>query len=301
VIDAGIHIDASISEDRYADLLTLASWSKTVLELESVFDVRVVYEGAVCGFKECRVIRLILGDADADVRLAVDAVPLVMTRPVLASVRSIVRALGSHAGSGRSLSSGVVVQIHLVEPAYGEEMTAIGSKDFSLASMVRLRGSPLLPGAWAALTNSLDAFEPSIALDLRDGHSSFRRGSVGLIIYAAGQKTSAKWHDEQRLPIGFYEGQEIADEIRRRGFELIHLQGASADVVGLVELAPGVLSVASGPFHGRSLAEYAVDSCGALGVTAVAVGPTEWNRAAGLASAAGAVLAVGSSIVRSEL
>ena len=50
MIDAGIRIDASIDEDRYTDLLTLASWSKTVLELESVFDVRVVYEGAVCGF-----------------------------------------------------------------------------------------------------------------------------------------------------------------------------------------------------------------------------------------------------------
>ena len=36
MIDAGIRIDASIDEDRYTDLLTLASWSKTVRELESV-------------------------------------------------------------------------------------------------------------------------------------------------------------------------------------------------------------------------------------------------------------------------
>ena len=43
MIDAGIRIDASIDENRYTDLLTLASWSKTVLELESVFDVRVVF------------------------------------------------------------------------------------------------------------------------------------------------------------------------------------------------------------------------------------------------------------------
>ena len=301
MIDAGIRIDASIDEDRYTDLLTLASWSKTVLELESVFDVRVVYEGAVCGFKKCRVICLVLGDADADVRLAIDAVPIVMTRPVLASVRAVVRALGAHMSSGRSLPSGVAVQILLVEPAYGEEMTVVGPKDFSLASMLMLRGSPLSPGVWATLTNSLDAFEPSIVLDLRDGHSSFRRGAVGLIVYANGQKTSSKWHDEERISIGVHEGQQIADEVRRGGFELLRLGDASADVVGLVELAPGVLSVASGPLHDRSLAEYAVDSFGALGVTAVAVGPTEWSRAAGVTLAAGAVLAVGSSIVHPGL
>ena len=98
-----------------------------------------------------------------------------------------------------------------------------------------------------------------------------------------------------------HEGQQIADEVRRGGFELLRLGDASADVVGLVELAPGVLSVASGPLHDRSLAEYAVDSCGALGVTAVAVGPTEWSRAVGVTLAAGAVLAVGSSIVHPGL
>ena len=133
--------------------------------------------------------------------------------------------------SGRSLPPGVAVQILLVEPAYGEEMTVVGPKDFSLASMLMLRGSPLSPGVWATLTNSLDAFEPSIVLDLRDGHSSFRRGAVGLIVYANGQKTSSKWHDEERISIGVHEGQQIADEVRRGGFELLRLGDASADVV----------------------------------------------------------------------
>lgn len=298
MIRTDIRIDASISEDRYADILAPSSWSKTALELEGVYDVRVVYEGAICGFRECRVVGLVLGDADADVRLTIDAVPLVMTRPLLASIRSVVRALGAHAGGERSQPAGVAVQIHFVEPAYGEVMTVVEPREFSLSSVLRLRGSPILPGAWVALTNSLDVFEPSIAVDLRDGHSAHQDGSIGLITYAKGQKTNPTWHDKERISIGVHEGQQIAYEIRRRGFEMLRPRDASADVVGLVELSPGVLSVASAPLRSRSLAEYAVDSCGALGMTAVAVGSTEWRRAAGLAAVAGAVLATGTSLVR---
>ncbi len=293
MISPGVRIDIPIDAARYQEILQPRLWRETAGALASVYEARVVHEGAVGGFAEGRIVELTAGNLDADVRLAFDAVAGYMSRPILAASRSAVRALGTPTDDRRLLLDRAVVRFYLVEPAWEASELAPVRPAFGVSGALRLLASPPRPQVWTALRFSIEAFEPSLVLDLRDGGAALPARQLGLLVHASGQRADDASLDEGRAPVGLDEGGRIAAEVRRRGVRLLDPPPGGRRAAGLLRLAPGVLGVAPGGPADLTLASHAVHAAGAAGLTAVAAGRVEHQRAAALAAAAGAVLSVG--------
>ncbi len=300
MIAEGVRIDIPIDEPRYRRLLRPADWREETAKLAGAFAERVIYEGPVAGLEDGRILELTAGDSAADVRIAIDAVPNTLTMPVLAAGRAVARAFATPASDRQSLLSRVALLLYLVEPANGLAVPQPEQPTFGLAAGLRLMASPIRPGVWAALRASLDAFEPSLVLDLRDGGTALSAQRLALIMHAYGQQTDVRWYDDRRARIGADEGQRIADEIRRRGLVLLAPQVEELQAAGVLPLAAGVLATAPGQPPDRTLAAWSAHATGAVGASAVAVGRIESGRAAALAAAAGAAFVAGPSVVMPE-
>lgn len=300
MIAAGVRIDIPIDESRYRRLLRPTDWRVETAKLAGAYAERVIYEGPVGGLREGRVLELAAGDSAADVRIAIDAVPNTMTTPVLAAGRAVARAFGTPASDRQSLLSRAALMIYLVEPAGDAAVPRPEQPFFGLAAALRLTASPVRPRVWSALRASLDRFEPSLVLDLRDGGTALSAQRLALIMHARGQQTDMRWYDERRARIGADEGERLADEIRRRGVTLLEPQRDDLHAAGVLPLAPGVLATAPGQPPDRTVAAWAAHASGAIGATAIAVGRFESQRAAALAAAAGAAFISGPTAVMPE-
>ena len=111
--------------------------------------------------------------------------------------------------------------LYLVEPAANADVPRPEQPTFGLAAALRLLASPIRPHVWTSLRASLDVFEPSFVLDLRDGGTSISATELALIVHAPGQQTNVSWSDDRRVRIGADEGRRVSDEIRRRGISLM--------------------------------------------------------------------------------
>ena len=300
MIAAGVRIDIPIDESRYRRLLRPTDWREEAAKLAGVYAQRVIYEGPVAGLREGRVLELIAGDSAAEVRIAIDAVPNTLTMPVLAAGRAVARAFGTPASDRQSLLSRVALLLYLVEPAGDVLVPRPEQPAFGPAAALRLMASPIRPHVWGALRVSLDTFEPSLVLDLRDGGTALSAQRLAFIMHARGQQTNVDWYDERRARIGLDEGQRTANEIQRRGFALLAPQADDLHAAGVLPLAPGVLATAPGQPPDRTLAAWAAHTSGAIGASAVAVGRIESLRAAALAAAAGAAFITGPAAVMPE-
>lgn len=300
MIAAGVRIDIPIDESRYRRLLRPAAWREEAATLVGVYAQRVVYEGPVAGLRDGRVLELTAGDSAADVRIAIDAVPNTLTMPVLAAARAVARAFGTPASDRQSLLSRVALLIYMVEPALDVQSPAPEQPAFGLAAALRLMASPIRPQVWTALRVSLETFEPSFVLDLRDGGAALNAERLAFIVHARGQQTDVRWYDERRARIGADEGRRTVDEIRRRGFPLLEPDADELQGAGMLPLAPGVVATAPGQPPDRTLAAWAAHTSGAIGASAIAIGRTESRRAAGLAAAAGAAYIAGPAAVAPE-
>jgi hypothetical protein len=300
MIAAGVRIDIPIDASRYRRLLSHSAWREETAKLAGVYAERVIYEGPVGGLRAGRVIELTAGDSTADVRLVIDAVPNSLTMPVLAAGRAAALAFGTPASDRQSLLARVALLIYLVEPTDDAEVPRPDRPVFGLAAALRLMASPVRPHVWAALRASLDIFEPSLVLDLRDGGAALSAQRLAYIVHARGQQTETRWFDEQRARIGADEGQRTADEIRRRGIALIEPGADELHTAGMLPLAPGVMAAAPGQPPDRTLAAWAAHTRGVFGATAVAMGQVESERAASLAGAAGAAFITGPAVVEPE-
>lgn len=300
MIAEGVRIDIPIDESRYRRLLRPADWLEETAKLAGAFAERVIYEGPVAGLEDGRILELTAGDSAADVRIAIDAVPNTLTMPVLAAGRAVARAFATPASDRQSLLSRVALLLYLVEPANGLAVPQPEQPTFGLAAGLRLMASPIRPRVWAALRASLDAFEPSLVLDLRDGGTAISAQRLALIMHAHGQQTDMRWYDDRRARIGADEGQRMANEIRRRGLVLLAPEVEELQAAGVLPLAAGVLATAPGQPPDRTLAAWSAHAMGAVGASAVAVGRIESSRAATLAAAAGAAFVAGPSVVMPE-
>lgn len=300
MIAEGVRIDIPIDESRYRRLLRPADWREETAKLAGAFAERVIYEGPVAGLPAGRILELTAGDSAADIRIAIDAVPNTLTMPVLAAGRAVARAFATPASDRQSLLSRLALLLYVVEPASGAAVPQPEQPTFGLAAGLRLMASPVRPRVWAALRASLDAFEPSFVLDLRDGGAAAEAQELALIVHAHGQQSDARWYDNRRARIGADEGQRTADEIRRRGINLLAPQADDLHRAGVLPLAPGVLATAPGQPPDRTLASWAAHRTGAIGASAVAVGRIGSQRAAALAAAAGAVFITGPAAVAPE-
>ena len=300
MIAAGVRIDIPIDESRYRRLLRPTDWQDETAKLAGVYAERTIYEGPVAGLRAGRVLELTAGDSAADVRIAIDAVPNTLTMPALAAGRAVARAFGTPASDRQSLLSRVALLLYLAEPAPDAEIPRPEQPAFGLAAALRLMASPIRPHVWTALCASLDVFEPSLVLDLRDGGTALSAQRLALIVHAHGQQTDVRWYDERRARIGADEGRRTADEIRRRGIALLESQADELHSAGILSIAPGVLATAPGQPPDRTLASWAAHTSGAIGASAVAVGRIESERAAALAAAAGAAFIAGPAAVTPE-
>lgn len=300
MIAAGVRVDIPIDESRYRRLLRPRDWQQERAKFAGAYAERVIYEGPVAGLREGRVLELTAGDSAADVRIAIDATPNTLTMPVLAGGRAVARAFGTPASDRQSLLSRIALLLYLVEPAPDAEVPQPEQPTFGLAAALRLLASPIRPSVWAALRASLDAFEPSLVMDLRDGGTAVSAQRLALIMHAHGQQTEMRWYDERRARIGADEGQRTADEVRRRGVALLAPQADDLQAAGVLSLAPGLLAATPGQPTDRTLAAWAAHSSGAIGTSAVAVGRVESRRAAALAAAAGAAFIAGPEAIFPE-
>ena len=300
MIAAGVRIDIPIDESRYRRLLRPADWQKERAKLAGVYREREIYEGPVAGLSHGRVLELTAGSSAADVRIVIDAVPNALTMPVLAAGRAVARAFGTPASDRQSLLSRVALLLYLVEPTRDAQAPFPERPAFGLAAGLRLMASPIRPRVWAALRASLDVFEPSLVLDLRDGGAAINTPGLAFIIHAHGQQTAVNWYDDRRSPIGADEAERITYEIRRRGVALLEPRADDVHAAGVLPLAPGVLATAPGQPPDRTLASWAAHASGVVGASAVAVGRIESERAAALAAAAGAAFIAGPAAVAPE-
>lgn len=300
MIAEGVRVDIPIDESRYRRLLRPTDWRDETTKLAGVYAERTIYEGPIGGLQEGRLLELTAGDSAAEVRIAIDAAPNTLTMPVLAAGRAVARAFGTPASDRQSLLSRVALLLYLVEPAAFGDIPQPEQPAFGLPAALRLLASPLRPRAWASLRASLNAFEPSFVLDLRDGGAAIEAQELALILHAHGQQSEVRWHDDRRARIGEDEGQRTAAEIRRRGINLLTPQTDDLHMAGVLSLAPGVLATAPGQPPDRTLASWAAHGTGAIGASAVAVGRMASQRAAALAAAAGAVFIAGPAAVAPE-
>lgn len=300
MIAAGVRVDIPIDGSRYRRLLRPTDWREERAKFAGTYAERVIYEGPVAGLRVGRVVELTAGDSAADVRLVIDAAPHTLTTPVLAAGRAVARAFGTPASDRQSLLSRIALLLYLVEPVADVEAPRPEQPAFGLTAALRLLASPIRPSVWAALRASLDVFEPSLVMDLRDGGTAVSDPQLALIMHAHGQQTDMRWYDERRARIGADEGQRTADEVRRRSVALLEPRADDLQAAGIVALAPGLLADAPGQPPDRTLAAWAAHSHGAIGMSAVAVGRVESRRAAGLAAAAGAAFVAGPTAVLPE-
>jgi len=300
VIANGVRINIPIDEARYRRLLRSTDWEAETAKLAGVYTERVIYAGPVAGVREGRVLELTAGDSAADVRIVIDAVPNTLTMPVLAASRAAIRAFATPASDRQSLLSRVALSLYVVEPAGDAVVPRPEQPAFGLAAAMRLLPSPIRPRVWTALRTSLDAFEPSLVLDLRDGGTALNAQQLALIMHAQGQQSDVRWYDEGRARIGEDEGLRLADEIRRRGVSALAPLADDLHAAGVIRLAPGVLATAPGQPPDRTLAAWAAHSSGAVGASAVSVGRVESQRAAALAAAAAAAYIAGPAAVMPE-
>ncbi len=300
MIAGSVRVDIPIDESRYRRLLRLAAWRDESATLAGVYAERVIYEGPIAGLRDGRLVELTAGDSAADVRIAIDAVPNTLTMPVLAAGRAVARALGTPASDRQSLLSRVALLLYLVEPAANTQVPRPEHPAFGLAAALRLMASPIRPHIWTSLRASLEVFEPSLVLDLRDGGTSISTAELALIVHAAGQQTNPAWFDDRRARIGVDEGQRVSDEIRRRGISVMEPNAHALHVAGVLPIAPGVLATAPGQPPDRTLAAWSAHTTGAIGASALAVGRVGSQRAAALAAAAGAAFIAGPAAVAPE-
>ena len=86
-----------MDSDRFSDSLRASRWREVRQALGDTYDVRPLYEGPLPGLPNARIVRLSAGDPDSSVRTLIDAVPMTLSRPVLAAGRAVTRVFTSQA------------------------------------------------------------------------------------------------------------------------------------------------------------------------------------------------------------
>ena len=278
-------LDIPMDVDRFADSLRGSKWREVRQSLGDTYEVRTLYEGPLPGLPRAQVVRLSSGDPDSPVRMLFDAVPLSLSRPVLVAGRAVTRVFTSRARERMELLDRIAVRIHVIEV----DGDAADIPPLPLASGLdgglRLAHSVANEQAWSALRESVQRFRPTLAMDLRDAGSAVPDAHLALMVHSLTH--AAGGIGAEPLP-GTTEGRAIARDVRRRGVSPYRGTPHERAAAGLRMLGNGALIRMSPHDPARSVAGYASDMGAAVGITALALGLRELDRAIALVEAAAA-------------
>ncbi len=278
-------LDIPMDVDRFADSLRGSKWREIRQTLGDTYEVQSLYEGPLPGLPQAQVVRLSSGDPDSPVRILIDAVPLSLSRPVLVAGRAVTRVFTSRARERAALLDQIALRLHLIEV----DGDAADIPPLPLASGLdgglRLAHSMANDQAWGALRTSVQRFRPTLAMDLRDAGAAVPNAHLALMVHSlthpAGDVGAAS------LP-GTTEARAIARDVGRRGISPYTGTPHERAAAGLRILGNGALIRMSPRDPSRSVASVASDIGAAIGITALALGMQELDRAIALVESAAA-------------
>ncbi len=286
-----LHVEIPLDRDRFVDLLEDASWRELAGGAAQAYTSETLYEGEYSGARSARIMRLTTGDPDAEVRIAIDAVPLVLSRPVLALSRSLMRAFGARTGDRARMLARMALLIHMVE--LGDEGAGLQPLPLKrgLEGALGLAPAPARPEIWSALERSIVEFAPTAALDVRDGGGATDRLGLAVILHDESVASAGRDGAPGSEPPDTARAAALVADLRSRGFRPYIASAGERRRAGLTVVAERVLwhpGTASPPL---STAAAAARLRGALGLTAISLGLIEATRAEVLAATTSTTIA----------
>lgn len=274
-----------MDSDRFSDSLRASRWRDVRQALGDTYEVRPLYEGPLPGLPKARIIRLSSGDPDSPVRALIDAVPVTLSRPVLVAGRAVTRVFTSQAQERIAVLDHIALRIHVVEvDAEAAEIPPLPLA-YGLDGGLQLAHSVASQEAWTALQESVNSFRPTFAMDLRDGGAAVPNAHLALILHGL---THAADVGVSATHTGATEGGAVARETRRRGVRPYVGTSQERATAGLRLLPDGALTRTTSPYPSLSTASLASSSAAAIGMTALALGLHELDRAIALVEAVAA-------------
>ena len=274
-----------MDSDRFSDSLRASRWREVRQALGDTYDVRPLYEGPLPGLPNARIVRLSAGDPDSSVRTLIDAVPMTLSRPVLAAGRAVTRVFTSQARERVAVLDHIAIRIHVVEvDAEAAEIPPLPLA-YGLDGGLRLAHSVASREAWTALHESVKSFRPTFAMDLRDGGAAVPNAHIALILHGL---THGADVGVPAIETGATEGGAVAHEMIRRGITPHVGTSGERAAAGLRLLQNGALTRTSSRRASLSTASLASASAAAIGITALALGLRELDRAIALVEAVAA-------------
>lgn len=286
-----LHVELPLDRDRFVDLLEDASWRELAGGAAQAYMSETLYEGEYSGARSARIMRLTTGDPDANVRVAIDAAPLALSRPVLALSRSLMRAFGARTGDRARMLARMALLIHMVELGDGDAGLQPLPLKRGLEGALGLAHASARPEIWSALERSIVEFAPTVALDVRDGGGATDRLGLAVILHDESVASAGRDGAHGSEPPDAARAAALVADLRSRGFRPHIASTSERRRAGLTVVAKRVLrhpGTASPPL---STAAAAASMQGALGVTAISLGLVEAARAEVLAATTGATIA----------
>ncbi len=265
--------------DRFNDSLRASKWREVRQALGDTYEVQPLYEGPLPGLPKARITRLSSGDPDSPARVLIDAVPTSVSRPVLVAGRAVTRVFTSRARERVAVLDHIALRIHVVElDAEAAEIPPLPLAS-GLDGGLHLAHSVSNHAAWAAVSESVSRFRPTFALDLRDAGAAVPNAHLALVLHG---QTHAADVGVSAPHAGATEAGAIAHEVRRRGITPYAGSPAERATAGLRLLSDGALTRTSSRDPLLSTASAASGSAAAVGMTALALGMRELDRAIAL-------------------
>lgn len=283
------HFEVPLGQERLVDILRPEGWEAVCRTFGPVYGISVLYEGPLGGHRAARITRLLAGNPDAEVRVLIDAVPAVLSRVVLGAGRAMARTFATRTSDRARMLDEMALLIHLAEPTDSPTVRPLPVLR-GIAEALGMIHSPAQPGVWSRLSSSVEDFQPTIALDLRDSGGAVQGADLLLIQHgwARAIDTGSVGRDgvEYRTDI-------LAGELTERGVRLLRPTLNEQHRGGLLAGGGGG-TVLTGPnTPPLTQAGAMATQSGAFGVTGLAVGTAEGERAEALTTFSAASIMLG--------
>ncbi len=272
-------LEIPMDVDRFSDSLRASKWREVRQALGDTYEVRPLYDGPLPGLPKARIVRLSSGDPDSPARILIDAVPMSISRPVLVAGRALTRVFTSRARERAAVLDHIALRIHVIEvDAEAAEIPPLPLAS-GLDGGLSLAHGVASHEAWAALHESVSRFRPTFAMDLRDAGAAVPNAHLALVLHGL---THAAEVGVSGPHAGATGAGAIARGVRRRGVAPYAGTARERAAAGLRLLPDGALTRTNRRDPMLSAASAASTSAAAVGMTSLALGLRELDRAIAL-------------------